>query len=52
MTCPHCGSENEMAYSALFNGFVCLEADCGFELEMEPVQAQQVLEPEEELVCS
>ena len=51
MMCPACRTENEMAYSALSLGFVCLASDCGFELEMEPVQAQQVLEPEEELVC-
>ena len=49
MTCPAC--EKEMAYSALSMGFICLEPPCGFELEMEPVQAQQVLEPEDELVC-
>ena len=36
MTCPLCAGKNEMAYSALSNGFVCLEANCGFELEMEP----------------
>jgi hypothetical protein len=40
-----------MAYSVISNGFICLEPECGFELEMEPVQAQQVLEPEEEFVC-
>ena len=51
MICPGCRSENEMAYSVLSNGFVCLEPTCGFELEMEPVQAQEVLEPEKELVC-
>jgi hypothetical protein len=51
MTCPSCRSDNEMAYSALSHGFICLDSACGFELEMEPVQAQQVLEPEEELVC-
>jgi hypothetical protein len=51
MTCPSCRSENEMAYSALSHGFICLDSTCGFELEMEPVQAQLVLEPEEELVC-
>ena len=50
MTCPACHSESEMAYSVLSNGFVCLEPECGFELEMEPVQAHLVLEPEEELV--
>ena len=52
MICPLCRSENEMAFSVLSHGFVCLEPACGFELEMEPVQAQHVLEPEEELVCS
>ena len=51
MTCPTCASENEMAYSVLSYGFICLEPGCGFEVEMEPAQAQQVLEPEEELVC-
>ena len=51
MSCPGCSSENEMAYSALSHGFVCLEPNCGFELEMEPAQALQVLEVEEELVC-
>ena len=51
MICPGCGSENEMAYSVLSNGFICLESTCGFELEMEPFQAQEVLETAEELVC-
>lgn len=51
MICPACSNESEMAYSALSHGFVCLDLTCGFELEMEPVQAHQVLEPEEELVC-
>jgi hypothetical protein len=51
MICPGCNSEHEMAYSALSHGFVCLEPNCGFELEMEPHQAMQVLEFEEELVC-
>jgi hypothetical protein len=51
MICPDCASQNEMAYSVLSNGLVCLEPTCGFELEMEPLEAQQVLAPEEELVC-
>ena len=51
MICPSCKNENEMAYSNLFHGFVCLEANCGFEVEMDPVEAVQVLEFEEELVC-
>jgi hypothetical protein len=51
MVCPKCNSWTGMAYSVLSNGFVCLEEDCGFELEMEPAQAHEVLAPEEELVC-
>jgi hypothetical protein len=35
MICPACKSENEMAYSALIHGFVCLEPQCSLELEME-----------------
>jgi hypothetical protein len=51
MICPACHSDNEMAYSSLCCSFICLESSCGFELEMEPFLAQQVLEPEDELVC-
>jgi len=51
MTCPVCAKGNEMAYSTLSYSFVCLEPNCGFELEMEPEIAQQILAPEEELVC-
>ena len=51
MICPGCNSKHEMAYSALSHGFICLEPNCGFEFEMEPAQAMQVLEFEEELVC-
>ena len=51
MICPSCRSENEMAYSVLSNGWICLEADCGFEVEMDRHQAQEVLETAEELVC-
>jgi hypothetical protein len=40
-----------MAYSVLSNGLVCLESDCGFEVEMEIREAQEVLESVEELVC-
>ena len=51
MICPVCGTENELAYSVISNGLVCLEPNCGFELEIEPLEARQVLETEEELVC-
>ena len=50
MTCPGCGRKGEMAYSVLSKGLVCLEADCGFELEVGPREAHEVLETEEELV--
>ncbi len=50
MICPNCRSENEMAYSVLSNGMICLEAGCGFEVEMEAREAQDVLETVEELV--
>ena len=51
MICPACGNENEMAYSVLSNSLVCLEAKCGLELEMNALEAHQILETEEELVC-
>ena len=51
MICPGCGTENEMAYSVLSKGLVCLDADCGFELPIEPLEAHEILESEEELVC-
>ena len=50
MFCPACGKD-EMAYSVLSNGLMCLNADCGFELEIDAAQAHQVLETQEELVC-
>ena len=51
MICPGCQNDDEMAYSVLSNSFVCLDRECGFELEMDPWEAQQILETEEELVC-
>lgn len=51
MICPGCGSADEMGYSVLSNSLVCLDPGCGFELEMEPFEAHQVLETEDELVC-
>ena len=51
MVCPGCGSENEMAYSVLSNGLICLEENCGFELEMPLDEALEVIEPTPELVC-
>jgi hypothetical protein len=51
MICPGCGHENELAYSVISNGLICLEPGCNFEMEIEPFEAHQVLELEEELVC-
>ena len=51
MICPGCQNETDMAYSVLSNSLVCLGRECGFELEMDPLEAQQILETEEELVC-
>jgi hypothetical protein len=51
MICPRCNTGTEMAYSVLSHGLICLEPSCGFELEIEPFEAREILEPEEQLVC-
>ncbi len=51
MICPGCESSNEMAYSVLSNGLICLEPGCGFELEMDGCEALEILEPAEALVA-
>lgn len=43
MICPACNSENEMAYSILIHGFVCMESKCGLELEMEHIDVEKLL---------
>ena len=43
MICPACKNENEMAYSALIHGFVCLRAECGLELEMDQCELAVLL---------
>jgi hypothetical protein len=48
MRCPACG--NEMAYSVLAHGFLCLAADCGIELDVDPCDVEEILQPAEELV--
>jgi len=50
MVCPRCSNQEEMAYSVLSNGLICLERGCGFEVEIDALEAHQVLETEEELV--
>ena len=52
MICPNCRSNDEMAYSVLSHGFVCLEKDCGFELEMDAEEADAILASAPELVCA
>ena len=54
MTCPNCHSENEMVFSVLSHGFICQEADCGRELEMEREDLAVLfeLQPEAELVLA
>ena len=50
MNCPTCSTEIEMAYSNLSHSFICMDADCGFELEIEPQEALALLEIEAELM--
>lgn len=55
MTCPACSSQHEMAYSSISNGFICLEPNCGFEIEMSIGDADLVIasaEPVLELACA
>src|SRR4051812_18185305 len=52
MNCPNCKSENEMVFSVLSHGFLCQEADCGFEFEVDWHEAEVLLHPEEELVLA
>ena len=53
MTCPKCRSAEEMAYSVLFHGFVCLEPGCEFEVEMDLQEAAAVMATyEEDLVLA
>ena len=40
MICPKCGSGNEMLFSVLSVSFVCNEAPCGFELEVDTETAE------------
>jgi len=43
MICPACKGENEMAYSSIINGVVCLEPQCGLELPMEHCELAIIL---------
>jgi hypothetical protein len=52
MICPVCRSENEMAYSVISHGFVCLENECGFELELDAAEADAIFASVAELACA
>jgi hypothetical protein len=52
MICPVCASHDEMAYSALSHSFICIDADCEFELEVDPAEAQEFLDPVAEEVIA
>ena len=43
MICPKCLTEDEIAYSALSNGLVCLVPECGWEQELDSAEAYQLL---------
>lgn len=43
MICPGCGSTNEIAYSVISHGLICLSPNCGWEIEMSPVEAADLL---------
>ena len=43
MICPKCLIEDEIAYSALSNGLVCLVPECGWEQELDSVEAYELL---------
>ena len=40
MFCPICSNENEMAYSVLAHSYICLAAECGFEVEIDPSEIE------------
>jgi hypothetical protein len=50
MICPACG--NEMAYSVLSHGFICLSQSCELELEMDQHDVELLLQPSQELVLA
>jgi hypothetical protein len=50
MTCPSCRSESEMVFSVLSPAFLCQEASCGLELEVEWQDVEALLQPDEELI--
>ena len=53
MICPTCRHESEMAYSVLAHGFVCLEKDCGFELEIDDIrEADAIAGSTFDLICA
>ena len=49
MTCPSCRSEKEMLFLVLCLSFVCQEAHCGLEIQMDSHDAEVILQPKENL---
>ncbi len=43
MNCPHCKSTTEMVFSVLCHGFLCQEADCGFEMTMDAMDTEDLV---------
>jgi hypothetical protein len=41
-----------MAYSALSHTFICIDPECEFELEVDPAEAQELLEPTPEHILA
>jgi hypothetical protein len=50
MICPSCRSENEMLFSVLSLGFICSEANCGLEIQVDVREAEVLLWPDQHLI--
>jgi hypothetical protein len=50
VTCPSCRSEKEMLFLVLSLSFICDEPNCGYEVQVDPQEAEILLHPEEKLV--
>ena len=52
MICPRCKSENEMPFSIFSHSFICQQPDCGLEIEMDCLDLEVLLLPEDELAVA
>ena len=50
VTCPSCRSEKEMLFLVLSLSFICDEPQCGYEVQVDPQEAEILLQPEEKFV--